>query len=123
MKDVSDEIRTALMEAAAWDRVGVETSFLVEAVEEEEAPEDASEGSEEEQEGEAEAAPEEAAADDSDDSDEESLDEASDIDLLHALLSEMDDSEVMKHVKLIINTVKEASDVIEEEEAEAEAVA
>ena len=123
MKDVSDEIRTALMEAAAWDRVGVAPSFLVAAVEEEEAPEDASEGSEEEQEGEAEAAPEEAADDDSDDSDEESLDEASDIDLLHALLSEMDDSEVMKHVKLIINTVKEASDVIEEEEAEAEAVA
>ena len=123
MKDVSDEIRTALMEAAAWDRVGVEPSFISEAVEEEEAPEEASEGSEEEQEGEAEAAPEAAADDDSDDSDEESLDEASDIDLLHALLSEMDDSEVMKHVKLIINTVKEASDVIEEEEAEAEAVA
>ena len=36
MKDVSDEIRTALMEAAAWDRVGVEPSFISEAGEEEE---------------------------------------------------------------------------------------
>ena len=111
MKAVSDEIRTALMEAAAWDRVGVSPSFLTEDDDgEEEAPAE-------------EAAPAEEEATEEEEAEEEVVEEATNTELLHALLSEMSDEEMLEHVNSILDVIQQASEVIEEEEAEAEAVA
>ena len=108
MKDsVTDEIRNALMESAAWDRMDIAPKFLneddeKEASEEEaeESEEESEEGSEEEVSDEAEAAVEE---------------EYSNLELLHMLLSEMSDDDLLEHIGEVLEVVDEAADVIEEE--------
>jgi len=109
--NVSDEMRLALMEAAAWDQVGVTPEFLVEEDDGEEVADAPAE----------EAPAEEAPAEESDDGDEEVVEEdISDSELLRALLSEMSDTDLLTHVEKILNVVNQASDVIEEEDDEAE---
>ena len=109
MKDsVTDEIRNALMESAAWDRMDIAPKFLNEDDEKEASEEEAEESEEESEEevsDEAEAVEE----------------EYSNLELLHMLLSEMSDDDLLEHIGEVLEVIDEAADVIEEELEEEEA--
>ena len=113
MKDsVTDEIRNALMESAAWDRMDIAPKFLNEDDEKEASEEEAEESEEESEEGSEEEVSDEAEAVE---------EEYSNLELLHMLLSEMSDDDLLEHIGEVLEVIDEAADVIEEELEEEEA--
>ena len=100
--NVSDEIRKTLMESAAWDRMGLEPTFLNEDDDGEEAPAE-------------EATAEEAPAEEVEESEEEVSDEEIS-EALATLLSVMSDDQLLEHIESVLAVVDKAAEVLEEEE-------
>ena len=100
MTNVSDEMRNALMEGAAWDRLGLRPTFLTE--DDEKEVEEVEEGAEDES---------------SEDETAEVVEESyTNAELLHALLEEMSDEELLEHIGSVLEVVDAAGEVLEEEE-------